>query len=68
MSTQVLFWIVIFIVVFGLALTLVQFRRDYSQWQHPATIPRKPDVEKRVFAGSSGSAEGGVMQEAGVWS
>ena len=43
LSTQLLFGVVIVIVLFGLYITYVQFRRDYSEWeQRPAA--NKPDT------------------------
>jgi hypothetical protein len=42
LSTKILFWLVIGIVLFGLYITMVQFRRDYSGWHKAPVAPHIP--------------------------
>jgi len=46
LSTQLLFGVVIVIVLFGLYITYVQFRRDYSDWEDKTPAPR-PGTQRR---------------------
>jgi hypothetical protein len=50
LSTKVLFCVVAGVVLFGMALTLVQFRRDYSGWQHPGVAARGDGGEAKAKA------------------
>lgn len=59
LSTQLLFGVVILIVLFGLYITYVQFRRDYSEWeQQPAGgrpgTPPGPETEAPPAATAEG--------------